>query len=91
MIFFLINLVFKNFLIHFELIIPGLKIFGFPVKSTTVDSIPIFDFPPLIIFIFFLNSSNTSLHLQDLNQMKYLHLALLEGKFKNLSIDLITL
>ena len=32
---------------------PGLKIFGFSVKSTTVDSIPTLDLPPLIIIFSF--------------------------------------
>ena len=36
---------------------PGLKIFGSVVKSITVDSIPNFEFPPLIIILnFFLKS-----------------------------------
>ena len=49
-------------------IIPGLKILGSPVKSTTVDSMPILDSPPLIIiFKSFLNSSKTSWALTGLN------------------------
>ena len=50
---FLIILIFKNFLMVSAPIIPGLKIFGFPTKLTTVDSIPIFEFTLLIIILTF--------------------------------------
>ena len=53
--------VFNIFLILAGSIIPGLRIECLFVKSMTVDSIPIFDFPPSrISLIFFLNSSATS-------------------------------
>ena len=42
------NLPFKIFLKSWYPNIPGLRIFGFSVKSITVDSIPILDFPPSI-------------------------------------------
>ena len=48
---------FKKDLISFFVNIPGLKILILSDKSITVDSIPIFDFPPFkIIFTLFLNS-----------------------------------
>ena len=41
--------------------LPGLKIEGFPVRSTIVDSRPILDCPPSIMnLILFPNSSKTS-------------------------------
>ena len=51
----------KIFSISSKVIIPGLKMVGFPVKSIIVDSIPIGQLPPFNInFILSPNSSATS-------------------------------
>ena len=68
---------------------PGLRIFGFPVKSITVDSIPILDFPPsIIIFIFFPKSSNTSIALTGLSLVEIFALGMASGKLEYFSTDL---
>ena len=73
-------------------IIPGLKIFGFPTYFTTVDSIPIFEFPLLImILIFFLNSSATSSALTGLIPEDKFALGIANGKLIFLRIDLTAL
>ena len=76
----------------FGLIIPGLNIFGLFVTSITVDSIPILDLPPsIIIFNFFLNSSNTSEALTGLRLEEKFALGIANGNFKNFKIVFITL
>ena len=83
---------FKAFLISWGLIIPGLNIFGLFVKSTTVDSIPIFELPPfIIILILFLKSSNTSDALTGLKFEDRFALGIARGKLINLKIVLTTL
>ena len=54
------------------------------VTSITVDSIPILDLPPsIIIFNFFLNSSNTSEALTGLRLEEKFALGIANGNFKN--------
>ena len=90
--FFFDKLIFRIFFISFWLIIPGLRIFVFSVKSITVDSMPIFELPPsTIIFNFFLKFSNTSIEFTGLNFEERFALGIANGKFKNLSIFFIIL
>ena len=71
---------------------PGLKILGWFVKSTTVDSIPNFDLPPsIIIFNFFLNSSNTLNASIGLKPDEIFALGIASGKLKNFNKVFITL
>ena len=62
--------------------LPGLKIEGFPVKSTIVDSRPILHWPPSSInLILFPNSSNTSFADVGLSFDEIFALGAASGKF----------
>ena len=61
---------------------PGRKICGVPVKSITVDSIPILQIPPFIINLSFsLNSSKTSFGLTGLTPEDLFALGIARGNF----------
>ena len=73
-------------------ILPGLKIDGFPVRSIIVDSSPILHWPPSSInLILFPNSSKTSLAEVGLNFDEMFALGAASGNFIILSKFLATL
>ena len=83
---------FNTFEISKGLINPGLSIFALEVKSTTVDSRPILQFPSFKINLRELpNSLATSLAETGLIWVDLFALGIAKGKFKTLSILLIVL